>query len=73
MNKRNKYEQEFKEQIAQLYLQTEKSQSTIAKEFGISVSLVGKWVNAYKDKYPELDHRRPGEDELSYLKSNSKK
>lgn len=68
MSTRRKYDPKFKEDVVNLYLETDRSQAQIALDFGIAVSLVGKWARAYKKKHPNLDTRKPNEDELSHLK-----
>ncbi len=44
----SKYDTEFKKSIVALY-QSGKSQSEISKDYGISLSAIGKWIKQYSE------------------------
>lgn len=54
--KRNRYSSEFKESIVALS-QGGKSANALAKEYGVSVSTVSKWINQDNPEHPELSER----------------
>lgn len=43
-----KYEEDFKKSLITLY-QNGKSQSKLAKEYGVSMSALAKWIKAYSE------------------------
>lgn len=43
-----KYDEDFKKSLVALY-QNGKSQSQLSKEYGISLSAIGKWVRQYSE------------------------
>lgn len=44
----NKYDDDFKKSIVTLH-QNGKSQSQLSKEYGISMTAIGKWVKMYSE------------------------
>jgi len=46
--KSSKYDEDFKKSIVSLF-NNGKSQSDLSREYGVSVSAVGKWVKAYAE------------------------
>jgi transposase len=49
-----KYEEEFKKTIVSLH-QNGKSQTELSREYGVSISAVGKWVKSYAEVKMEDD------------------
>ena len=47
-NKNSKYDEEFKKSIVSLF-NNGKSQSELSREYGVSVSAIGKWVKTYAE------------------------
>ena len=43
----NRYDEEFKRTIVNLYQNGNKSQSALCKEYGVSMSALGKWIKQY--------------------------
>ena len=47
-NKRGtRYDEEFKRTIVNLYQNGGKSQATLCKEYGVSVTALGRWIKQY--------------------------
>jgi len=49
-----KYDEEFKKTIVSLH-QNGKSQTELSREYGVSISAVGKWVKSYAEVKMEDD------------------
>ena len=47
-NKRgNRYDEEFKRTLVNLYQNGNKSQAAICKEYGVSITALGRWIKQY--------------------------
>ena len=72
-SKRRNYTSTFKKQIVQLY-QNGESESDIAKEYDIHVSVIGRWLSQYDNSgsFKEKENRSELELENIQLKKRNK-
>lgn len=72
MSNKRTYTDEFKKQIVSLY-KNGKTTSSLVKEYGISASVVYKWVkeNYTTGSFKTADNRTPEEKELIALKKEN--
>ena len=45
--RRNRYDEEFKRTLVNLYQNGNKSQAAICKEYGVSITALGRWIKQY--------------------------
>jgi transposase len=70
MESRRKYDAEFKIQAVELYLSSNKSASSIARDLGICTTNLIRWAREYRNKdlvaFP--GHGKPRDEELHRLR-----
>ena len=52
-NKHQKFTPEFREEIAKLVVDGQRSMSQVAREYGLSDTTVGNWVRKYRAEHAE--------------------
>ena len=66
---RKNYSQEMREQTVAYYLESGKSITSVAKELGIGINTLCRWVNDYKEAHGiESDSRKPASNQELYSK-----
>jgi len=67
--KKNRYDAEFKKEIAQIYLDGRRSAPSLASELGVHVNTIYKWSEQYRsdpvNAFPGSGHMKPEEEELA--------
>ena len=67
--KRQRYDAEFKKEIAQVYLDGRRSAPSLASELGVHVNTIYKWGEQYRidpeHAFPGSGHMKPDEEELA--------
>ena len=68
---RKRYSKEFKLEAVKRILETGQTQSSVARELGISESMVGRWVAQYRGKgevaFPGSGNLTPAQEEIRRL------
>jgi transposase len=72
MERRQKYERDFKIEIAKQVVSGNRSARSIASEIGVHENTIYKWVRQYSDDpeqaFPGTGHMKPEEEELHCAK-----
>lgn len=76
MPKRSTYTKEFKEEIIQLVTKQGKTQKEVAKDIGVSASLISKWVRQYSEDgnnaFPGNGNLKTQDEEIRLMKKRMK-
>jgi len=71
-SKKNRYDAEFKKEIAQLYLSGNRTAASLASDLGIHSNSIYRWAEQYQSDpehaFPGSGHMKPDEEELAKAK-----
>jgi transposase len=74
---RKKYTKEFKLEAVKRIIDTGQTQSSVARELGISESMVGRWVGQYRGEgevaFPGSGYLAPAQEEIRRLQRENQR
>jgi transposase len=76
MSKGQRFDAEFKKEIAKLYLSKSRGARSLADEIGVHENTIYKWAEDYsndpENAFPGTGHMKPEEEELKQLRRRVK-